>query len=114
MFGILAVGVDNHDAGRDTIELAKQLVSDRGEVSLVYVDVIHPRPAPDSDVSSVEARSVRGGLHEFAASQAADLLVVGSHRHRRFDRLVEWSTSQRLADDVSCPLLVLSSSRAAG
>ena len=38
---------------------------------------------------------------------SVDLLVLGGHEHRRRDRFSAGSTAQRLADDVSAPLLVL-------
>jgi nucleotide-binding universal stress UspA family protein len=41
--------------------------------------------------------------------ESVDLLVVGSHRYRPIERGLESSTSQRLADEVSCPLLVVPS-----
>ncbi|MBV8954004.1 MAG: universal stress protein [Solirubrobacterales bacterium] len=40
--------------------------------------------------------------------QSVDLLVIGSHKYRRIDRLLQSSTAQRLADNPSAPLLVLS------
>ena len=45
-------------------------------------------------------------LRRFGAS--VDLLVLGSHKYRPPDRLLNRSKSQRLADDPSSPLLVLS------
>lgn len=46
------------------------------------------------------------GFRRFGAS--VDLLVLGSHKYRPPDRLLNRSKSQRLADDPSSPLLVLS------
>lgn len=40
-------------------------------------------------------------------AQSVDLLVIGSHRYRPIDRLLQQSTAQRLADRTTSPLLVL-------
>ena len=40
-------------------------------------------------------------------AQGVDLLVFGSHKYTAFDRLLEGSTSQRVADRAASPLLVL-------
>ncbi|HEY2161566.1 MAG TPA: universal stress protein [Solirubrobacteraceae bacterium] len=45
------------------------------------------------------------GLHDYGGS--VDLLVLGAHDYTPVDHLLERSTSQRLADDTSTPLLVL-------
>jgi len=52
------------------------------------------------------------GLKEYGAS--IDLLVLGAHKFRPADRLVERSKSQRLADEPPCPLLVLASAERDG
>ena len=52
------------------------------------------------------------GLRRYGAS--VDLLVLGAHKYRPADRLVERSTSQRLVDEPPCPLLVLGSAKRAG
>ena len=52
------------------------------------------------------------GLKEYGAS--VDLLVLGAHKFRPADRLVERSKSQRLADEPPCPLLVLASAERDG
>jgi len=105
MFEEVVVGVGAGDSGRDAVALAKKLVSAQGRITLLHVHVVAPKPAPDSgavgdaakrryarerlsalaadfsvdaQVSSVEASSVRRGLHGFASSRHADLLVVGT------------------------------------
>jgi nucleotide-binding universal stress UspA family protein len=61
-----------------------------------------------------------GGLKAEAASgdsveelvgygQSVDLLVIGSHKYRPIDHLLQQSTAQQLADVASSPLLVLPS-----
>jgi nucleotide-binding universal stress UspA family protein len=105
MFEHVVVGVRAEEAGRDAIALAKVLKSAHAELTLLHVHVAVSKPAPDSvpawetaerhsalerlaalaaecapgaQVSWVESRSVRRGLHEFASHQQADLLVVGA------------------------------------
>jgi hypothetical protein len=109
MFQQVVVGIRDDQAGRDAIALAMELVSGDGAVTLLHVQVISARPAPDSGavgaaakyryaierlttlanefaiaarVSCVEAPSPRGGLHEFAWRQHADLLVGWRQRLR--------------------------------
>ena len=51
--------------------------------------------------------------HELARyGQSVDLLVIGGHDYRPIDHLLEQSTAQRLADEVSTPLLVLPAAEA--
>jgi nucleotide-binding universal stress UspA family protein len=63
-------------------------------------------------LGGVEAHAAQGDAGEALAryAQSVDLLVVGSHRYRPIARLLEQSTAQRLADEASSPLLVLSDS----
>jgi nucleotide-binding universal stress UspA family protein len=65
----------------------------------------------------VEPAAATGDAADELARYAAsvDLLVVGPHKHRPFDRLMGGSTSQRVTDRAPSPLLVLSSAgRVAG
>ncbi|HET7379785.1 MAG TPA: universal stress protein [Gaiellales bacterium] len=105
MFEEVVVGVGDGDTGRDAVTLGKELVSGRGRITLLHVHVVASKPAPDSgavgdaakrqyacerlqklaggrsvaaQVSCVDARSVRRGLHGFASSRHADLLVIGT------------------------------------
>ncbi len=105
MFDEVAVGVGAGATGRDAVALGKELVSAQGMLTFLHVHVVAPKPAPDSgavgdaakrryalerlttlaaefsvraQVSCVEARSVRRGLHGFASSHHADLLVIGT------------------------------------
>jgi nucleotide-binding universal stress UspA family protein len=70
-----------------------------------------------AELGDVEPYAASGEPAEQLARYAASvgLLVLGSHKYVPIDRLRGGSTSQRLADSASCPLLVLSSAgRAAG
>jgi nucleotide-binding universal stress UspA family protein len=105
MFEEVVVAVGEDDSARDAVALGKELGSAHGRLTLVHVLVVASKPAPDSgaagdaarrrhacerltalssefsaaaQVSWVEARSVRRGLHAFASSRHADLLVVGT------------------------------------
>jgi nucleotide-binding universal stress UspA family protein len=105
MFEEVVVAVGEDDSCRDAVALGKELVSAHGRLTLVHVLVVASKPAPDSgavgdaarrryaceclaalarefsvsaQAECVEARSVRRGLHGFASSRHADLLVVGT------------------------------------
>ena len=105
MFRNTVVGVSDDRAGRDAIALARTLRGGENEVTLLHVQLVVGRPAPDSGavmnaakrrttlerltrladectinarVACIEAGSVRDGLHEFARRHNADLLVVSA------------------------------------
>jgi nucleotide-binding universal stress UspA family protein len=84
-----------------------------GDVS-VHVEAARRRVAA---LGGLEADAGFGDpVEELAGyAESVDLLVMGSHKYRPIDRLLEHSTAQRMADDPSVPLLVLpSADRAAG
>lgn len=141
MFENVVVGIGTDDeAGDDTIALAKQLVSPRGLLALVHVLVVTARPAPDSastqaavkyrhvveeltdlaqqlgigaEVSCIEARSVRRGLHEFASAKHADLLVVGASRSEEVVRMLLGDATLEVLEGAPCPVAVAPSGYAA-
>jgi nucleotide-binding universal stress UspA family protein len=113
MFDNVVVGVDDPYAGRDTLELAKRLVSSDGSMLLVFVEVVMPPPFTDTgperqaadrrralerlaslrdhahvdaELLAVQAGSVASGLHE-AVSRHGDLLVIGASRHDELERV---------------------------
>ena len=124
MFEHIVVGVDGREGGRDAVALARLLVAVGGELTLAYVvagDAHAYRGtsgAPDaSDGGRAEAlleavrretgvethlrwygsSSVGRGLHELCEVTGADLLVVGSSRRGRFERVL-------IGDDTSAAL----------
>ncbi len=134
MFENVVVGIAaDGEAADDAIALARQLVSARGELTLVEVLVVVDRPAPDSGsfqaaanyrhaieeltdlarqlgiaarVSCVEAPSVRRGLHEFVSAQHADLLVVGPSRSDEVVQLLLGDDTLEVLEDAPCPVAV--------
>jgi len=134
MFENVVVGVGNDDeAGDDAVALARELVSPRGHLTLVHVLVVAAKPAPDSAalhtaerrrraveelndlsdrlntavrVSCVEAPSVRRGLHDFASSRHAELLVVGASRSNEVVRLILGDHTSEVLEDPPCPVAV--------
>ncbi|MBV8219035.1 MAG: universal stress protein [Solirubrobacterales bacterium] len=133
MFDVVVIGIDGYEAGRDAISLAKALLSGDGEVTLVYVEVLQSKPAPEADtrpddeaqrfglerlgrlrdegqiaadISRVEAPSVRRGLHEFAAGQDADLLVIGAGRHDPVAHMFLGDEAREVLEDPPCPVAV--------
>ena len=128
MFDNVVVGIDNYEAGRDALELAKQLVAPDGDMLLVFVEVVRRAPGPDADpqwqlderrralerlasvrddanadaqLLTVQAGSVARGLHE-AVRRHGDLLVIGASRRDEFERTsVADDTRQVLQDAPS-------------
>jgi nucleotide-binding universal stress UspA family protein len=65
---------------------------------------------PIQDLGGLEAHVEYGDTVEelVGYGRSVDLLVLGSHKYGPLNRAFEQSTAQRLADEGSCPLLVLS------
>jgi hypothetical protein len=127
MFSNVVVGVKELEAGRDALCLARAFTSAKGNLTLAHVQVVAPRPAPDSGAAGAaarrrdalerltalrdefrldaevvysEARDVRRGLHDIARTRDADVGLLGT------------DIPQRLADARPCPLLVVQQPRA--
>ena len=132
MFDNVVVGIDDHEAGRDALELAKQLVSLDGDLLLVYVEVILRAPGPDSDpkwqlddrrralerlasvrdgahadaqLLTVQAGSVASGLHE-AVRRHGDLLVIGASRRDEFERTFVGDDTRQVLQDAPSAVAV--------
>jgi nucleotide-binding universal stress UspA family protein len=58
-------------------------------------------------LGGVKAGAELGDAVEDHYGGSVDLLVLGSHKYRPIDRLLQQSTAQRLADEAFSPLLVL-------
>ena len=132
MFDKVVVGIDDYEAGRDALELAKQLVSTGGDVLIVFVQVVVLAPGTDSDppwqvterqraeerllalraeahvhaqLLEVQALSVAAGLHE-AARGHGDLLVIGASRRDELDRVVIGDDTHAMLKDPPCAVAV--------
>ena len=132
MFENVVVGIDDYEAGRDPLELANQLVSPRGNLLLVYVEVVMATPGPDSDprwqlddrrralerlasvrdeakldaeLLTVQASSVARGLHE-AVRRHGDLLVIGASQRNEFERTFVGDDTRQVLADAPRPVAV--------
>ena len=141
MFDNVIVGVDDREAGRDALGLARQLVSSHGRLTLVYVKVVMLKPEPDSGavslaaerrsamkrlaslrdeshvdarVLSIEARSVAAGLHELAHGLDAELLVVSACRRDDYDRMFVGDDTRAVLENAPCPVAVAPLAYASG
>ena len=133
MFEQVVVGIREDQAGRDAIALATELASADGAVTLLHVQVVSARPAPNSGavgaaakyrhaierlttladecaiaarVSCVEAPSPRRGLHQFASRQHADLLVVGASARDEVGRLLLGDDTREVLVDAPCAVAI--------
>jgi hypothetical protein len=59
MLDKVVVGIDDYEAGRDALELAKQLVSTGGDVRIVFVQLVVLAPGTDSDPARQVAERTR-------------------------------------------------------
>ena len=132
MFDNVVVGVDDYEAGRDAIEVAKQLVSLDGNLLLVYVEVVMRAPGPDTNpewqlddrrhalerlasvrdgahvpaqLLTVQAGSVARGLHE-AVRRHGDLLVIGASRRDEFERTFVGDDTRQVLQDAPSAVAV--------
>ncbi len=128
----IGVAYDGSDESEQALVLGRRLAAER-QAELVAFEVVRP-PLYIHDPWNVDReteeqlagarrriRAVTGLQAEVASGDAADelarygesvgLLVIGAHRYRPIDHLLDGSTSQRLAGRTSAPLLVLPSAR---
>lgn len=133
MFDNAVVGVDDYVRARDALELAKTLVSADAAVTLAYVEVVQTEPTSqvetraaderqrsglerlrrladaaqmDADVTRVEASSVRAGLHDLAAMEGADVLVIGAGSRDRIEHVFLEDQAREVLDDPPCAVAV--------
>jgi nucleotide-binding universal stress UspA family protein len=124
----IGVGFDGSAQSEQAVALARRLAAERRAELSAFEAVPVPVYARDpwnveGDVEEhVEAARQRvaalghlepkagfgDSVNELARyARSVDLLVIGGHDYRPIDHLLEQSTAQRLADDVTTPLLVL-------
>jgi nucleotide-binding universal stress UspA family protein len=132
VFDSVVVGVDDYEAGRDALELAKQLVSLDGAMLLVFVEVVMRAPGPDTDPTwqfddrrralerlasvrddanaggrllTVQAGSVARGLHE-AVRRHGDGLVIGASRRDEFEPTFVGDDTRQVLQDAPSAVAV--------
>ena len=132
MFDNVVVGIDNYEAGRDALELAKQLVPPDGDMLLVFVEVVMRAPGPDTDpewqrdergralqrlasvrdnahadaqLLTVQAGSVARGLHE-AVRRHGDLLVIGASWRDEYERTFIGDDTRQVLQDAPSAVAV--------
>jgi nucleotide-binding universal stress UspA family protein len=133
MFSNVVVGVKEPATGRDALCLTRALTSARGNLTLANVQVVAPKPAPDSgavgsatrrrdplerltelrdesqldaETLCVEAPSVRRGLHDLARTREADLLVIAASRQDEIYRDLVGDDARELLEGAPCTVAV--------
>jgi nucleotide-binding universal stress UspA family protein len=107
VFDNVVVGVGGDEGGRDALELAGHLASPQGRITRVHVEVA-PRVEAQAvaEVQRVNARSVRQGLHAFASSRDADLLVIREGSHDLLAETLPGGETHHVLDDPPCAVAV--------
>jgi nucleotide-binding universal stress UspA family protein len=124
----IGVGYDGSPASEHALTVASTLARERGAELSAFDAVAEPMYASDpvsgqwalearlaqaekqlAELGDVDSHVAAGDAAQALAryAESVDLLVVGPHEYRPRDRFSGGSTSQRLADSVACPLLVL-------
>ena len=133
MFSNVVVGMKDLEASRDALCLALALTSATGKLTFAHVQVVAPKPAPDSGAAGsaakrrdaleelaarrdesqldaelvyAEARSVREGLHDAARAGHADLLVIGASRYDVIYRDLVGDNTRQVLEDAPCAVAV--------
>lgn len=132
MFENVIVGVKDREAGLDALELARRLLSPAGRLLLVNVHdtVLGPFPKSDpqwqaserrralerlgplraeagvdAELLSVQALTVKAGLHE-VARERGDLLAIGASRGNDFEHAHVSDDARALLKDPPCAVAV--------
>ncbi len=133
-FRNVVVGVDDHQGGRDAVALAETLVAADGSTTYVRVlvrdgfvgrgsgiELSDVRPAGTSgpegalatsrasdheQVRCVDAPSVGRGLHEVAAVEHADLLVIGSCQRGLLGRVMIGDETSDALNGATCAVAI--------
>jgi nucleotide-binding universal stress UspA family protein len=138
-FDNIVVGIGEHEAGRDTLALARKLSSEGGQLTLGQVRVVVLPPPPDSGAAAedrrraterlaalrdesrldarvvcVDGRSVAAGLHELAADRTADLIVIGASRRDPLERVSIGDDTRAVLENAPCAVAVAPVGYAAG
>jgi nucleotide-binding universal stress UspA family protein len=119
VFDNAVVGVRDCHGGRDALELASSLLSGGGELTVLYVEVVAGGPTYESrtgpaayeariaaEVARIQARSVGRGLHAFAASRSADLIVIGASGGRQLKHPLRGEDPREVLEDPPCAVAV--------
>jgi nucleotide-binding universal stress UspA family protein len=128
----IGVAYDGSDQSEQALILGRRLATERdGELSAfdavrppLYIhDPWNVEAETEAEVEAtrrrvaatrgvkVEARSGDAADELSRYSESVDLLVIGAHKYRPIDHLLNGSTSQRLTGRAASPLLVLPSAR---
>ncbi len=134
MFSNVLIGIDGRQGGRDAIQVARRLAEPGARFTLVNVygaglmpgrgaalllaeelrlaEVTLERERDESGIAAAiepcADHSVGRGLKRRAASLGADLIVVGSSRHRGFARFALGDDTASALDGAPCAVAVAS------
>ena len=76
------------------------------EAALRFVQTVDPGRVP-LDVIVTERHDIHREILEHARTLSADLLVMGSHGHSGFDRLLLGSVAEKVLRKATCPVMIV-------
>lgn len=133
MFETIVVGVGEYEAGGDALALAMALAGDKPDITLLHVEVVADATgaqactAADAErqrfglerlarlrdeakavakVARIEATSVKAGLHGFAKTTRADLIVVGAEKRDPLAHMFLGEEARKVLEEPPCVVAV--------
>jgi nucleotide-binding universal stress UspA family protein len=92
--------------GRARIEKFEEVRKNAAEKVLTAVSIAAKEAGVACDTVHVPDQDPASAIVEVAKREGCDLIVMGSHGRRGFDRLLLGSQVQRVLTQASCPVLV--------
>ena len=133
MFSNILIGIDHRDGGHDAVALAKLWFADGAQLTLAHVYTGEPYvyPAANAEYAASErelglvrleearyeaaleaqlrwlrAPTVGRGLHELCEELAADLLVIGTSRHKGVERALAGDDARESVRRAPCAVAI--------
>lgn len=88
-------------------EVHQEIIRDQGEDLRKMVDALHEKDIAATGVMKPAPYDIPAAIREFAGEKNSDLIVMGSHRPGRLERLVLGSIAESVMRKSDIPVLVV-------